>query len=165
RASDHREKGAVNQRVAVDEEESRRRRKRGACGRSGHRPETSERRRAGSIPQGRPTEICWSWRGLKQHRPPSLAGGCRVVLPAVESDADHICSVEALLAGADLELHFLSLGERLEPFHTDGGEVDEDVLTAVLLNEAVPLGVIEPLHLTSGHSRCLRQDESLLHGR
>src|SRR5215831_21281365 len=104
--------------------------------------------------------------GLKT-APPAIAGG-RLQgfdLSAVESDADHVRSVEPFLAGADLELHFLSFGERLEPFHTDGGEVDEDVLTAVLFNEAVPLGVIEPLHLTSGHSRCLRQDESLLHGR
>src|SRR5215831_15766294 len=122
---------------------------------------------AGSVQSHRP----WSRefrasRGLKT-APPAIAGG-RLQgfdLSAVESDADHVRGVEPFLAGADLELHFLSFGERLEPFHTDGGEVDEDVLTAVLLNEAVPLGVIEPLHLTSGHSRCLRQDESLLHGR
>src|SRR5690606_18628604 len=59
--------------------------------------------------------------------------------------------LEPLLRLTNLELHVLPLGERLEPLHRDRGEVDEDVLTVRLLNEAIALGVIEPLHLTSGH--------------
>src|SRR5262245_57662280 len=53
--------------------------------------------------------------------PPAIAGGRLqvFVLPAVESDPNHVCGVEPLLAGADLELHLLSLGERLETLHTD----------------------------------------------
>src|SRR5690606_6616697 len=50
-----------------------------------------------------------------------------------------------------LELHILPFGEGLEPLHRDRGEVHEHVLAVGLLNEAVALGVIEPLHLTSGH--------------
>src|SRR5512143_1846061 len=59
----------------------------------------------------------------KQHRPPLLAGGCRVLwlVEAAALDADDVRGVQALLAGADLELHLLSFGEGLEPLHADGG--------------------------------------------
>src|SRR5437763_1136914 len=67
------------------------------------------------------------------------------------SDADDVRRVKPLVAALDLELDELSLGEGLEALHRDGGEVDEDVLTPLLLNEAIALGIIEPLHLPSGH--------------
>src|SRR5260370_27186219 len=54
------------------------------------------------------------------------------------------------------ELHFLALGEGAESLGLDGGVVAEDVLTAAVLgDEAVALGVVEPLHSSSRHSRRL----------
>src|SRR5215216_6025498 len=73
-------------------------------------------------------------------------------------DALDVRGVEPLRTALDLELHHLTLGERLEAFHRDRGEVDEHVLSALLLNEAIALGVIEPLHLASGHTSCLQRD-------
>ena len=49
--------------------------------------------------------------------------------------------------------HDLTFGESLEAVHRDRGEVDEHVLAAVLFNEAVALGVVEPLHV-AGLARC-----------
>src|SRR5437667_12859210 len=63
--------------------------------------------------------------------------------------------VQPFLASLHLELHDLALGEGLESVHLDGGEVHEHVLAAFLLNEAVALGVIEPLHFSLSHSVCL----------
>ncbi len=57
--------------------------------------------------------------------------------------------MESLRARLDLELDLLTLGERLEPIHRDRGEVHEHVLAPLLLDEAVPLRVIEPLDRAS----------------
>src|SRR5688572_18706157 len=76
--------------------------------------------------------------------------------------ASDVRCVESLFSGTDLELHLLSLGERLESVHLNRREVHEHIFTAFLLNEAVSLGVIEPLHLPSGHSRCLLLGETIL---
>ena len=65
-------------------------------------------------------------------------------------DALHVGGVQSLRAGLDLELDLLPLGEGLEPVHRDRGEVDEHILTSLLFDEAVPLGVIEPLYFPSG---------------
>src|SRR5665213_1548626 len=77
------------------------------------------------------------------------------------SDADDVRGVQPFLSGVNLELHFLALGERLEAVHRDRGEMDEDILTAVLFNETVTLGVVEPLHLPSGHASCLQRGEPI----
>src|SRR5882724_2978719 len=53
----------------------------------------------------------------------------------------------ALRAGLDVELHFLALLQGLEAAHVDGRKVGEEVLVrAVHGDEAVALGVVEPLH-------------------
>src|SRR5690348_340890 len=84
--------------------------------------------------------------------PATRAGGSRIGFSSrVDSDALHVRGVESLGARLDLELDFLSFGERLEAVHRDRRKVDEHVLAPFLLNEAVPLGVIEPLHFPSGH--------------
>src|SRR3982751_6504982 len=75
----------------------------------------------------------------------------RMADEAPSSDADHVRRVKPLVAALDLELDELSLGEGLETLHRDGGEVNEDVLPSLLLNEAIALGIIEPLDLPSGH--------------
>src|SRR5207249_5985974 len=45
----------------------------------------------------------------------------------------------------DLELHTLTFGQRLVAVHRDRGEVDEDVVATLTLNEPVTLLVREPL--------------------
>src|SRR5919197_5808259 len=58
-------------------------------------------------------------------------------------DVRGLCALGAL---HDLELHALTLGQRLVPVHRDCGEVDEDVLPTLTLDEPVALLVREPLH-------------------
>src|SRR6185312_14464274 len=64
----------------------------------------------------------------------------------------HVGGVESLVAGADFELDLLSFSERLEAVHGDCGEMHEDVFAALLFNEAITFGIVEPLHFPSGHS-------------
>src|SRR5262249_4035782 len=54
----------------------------------------------------------------------------------------------------NFELHLLPLGEGAETVRLDRRVMAEDVFTAaVLRDEAVALGVVEPLHSSSRHSR------------
>src|ERR1041385_2452802 len=71
--------------------------------------------------------------------------------------------MKPLLAGVDFELHLLAFGETLEAVHLDRGEMDKHIFSVVLFNEAVSLGVIEPLHLPSCHARRLLRGDSLPH--
>src|SRR5687767_11651312 len=88
-------------------------------------------------------------------------GGGRTYGRGSSGDALHVRRVQSLVAGADLELDFLSLGERLEPVHLNGGEVYEHVFAAFLFDEAITLGVIEPLHFPYGHASCLQRSLSI----
>src|ERR1700675_975996 len=54
--------------------------------------------------------------------------------------------LSALGALHDLELNSLTLGQRLVPLLRDGGEVNEDVLATLTLDESVALLVRKPLH-------------------
>jgi hypothetical protein len=95
---------------------------------------------------------------LSETAPPAermLAGGGRTVEALNDSDLRHVGRVQALFSGTDFELDFLSFCECLEPVHLDRREVYEYIFAAFLLNEAVAFGVIEPLHLPSGHASCL----------
>src|SRR5690349_3954695 len=67
------------------------------------------------------------------------------------SDADDVRGVQPLLARLDLELHGLALCERLEAVHPNRREMHEHVVAGLLLDEAVPLRVVEPLHASLGH--------------
>jgi hypothetical protein len=91
------------------------------------------------------TACQYEWQAVRDWAQRSFAG----------SDANDLGGVQSLRASLNLEFDFLPLGQGFEPFHCDRGEVYEDVLSAFLLNEAIPLGVIEPLHFPSGHSSCL----------
>src|ERR1041385_7413498 len=84
----------------------------------------------------------------KQNRRP-IARAAVVEADSSSGDARHVGRMKPLLAGVDLELHFLAFGETLEAVHLDRGEMDEHIFSVVLLNEAISLGVIEPLHLPS----------------
>jgi len=77
-------------------------------------------------------------------------GKAALDLLAVANHKDH----GALGALLDGELHLLALFEGLEAFALDGGEVDEHVVPAVAADEAVALGVVEPLD---------RADDALRH--
>src|SRR5256884_6102895 len=74
-------------------------------------------------------------------------------------DANHVRGVQPFVASLYLELHHLPFSERLEAVHLDGREVHEHVLAALLFNEAVALGIIEPLHLSLSHSFCLLRSQ------
>src|SRR5207302_1048057 len=54
--------------------------------------------------------------------------------------------LRALGALHNLERHALAFGPRLVAFHANGREVDEDVIAALALDEAVALLVGEPLN-------------------
>ncbi len=87
----------------------------------------------------------------------------RSVVEASRSNANNVRSVESFVSRLDLELDFLPFREGFEPVHRDGREMHEDILATLLLNEAIAFGVIEPLHLPSGHASCLLRSESILH--
>jgi hypothetical protein len=92
-----------------------------------------------------------------------LAAKCRVLqvarLFASAGSPEH----KEIQDGLNLELDDLAFSKRLEAVHLDRREVDEDVLARVLFNEAITLGVIEPLDLPSRHARCLLRGGSRPH--
>ncbi len=59
--------------------------------------------------------------------------------------------MKPLVPGLDLELHLLPFLKGFEALRLNGREVDEYVFTAVLGDEAVSLGIVEPLHSPLGH--------------
>jgi hypothetical protein len=60
-------------------------------------------------------------------------------------DLGDVFSLEAFGALADLKLDKLAFVQRLVAVHLDGGEVNENILARLALNEPVPLGSVEPL--------------------
>jgi len=60
--------------------------------------------------------------------------------------------LQALRAFGDLELDLVALGEALEALGLDGAVVDEDILTALDLDEAVTLRIVEPLDRALCHT-------------
>src|SRR5262249_40686349 len=67
------------------------------------------------------------------------------------SRATHVRRLKALRTLRDVEVHTLSLGERLEALALNGGEVYEDVLATLLGDETETLRVVEPLDRTCSH--------------
>ena len=63
----------------------------------------------------------------------------------------HVRGLIPLRAPHDLEGHFLSRRQGLEPVSLDGREMNEHVLPALLFDESVPLSGVEPLHSTIWH--------------
>src|SRR5690348_16807634 len=66
--------------------------------------------------------------------------------PTGSLDGLDVRGLRALRALHNLERHFLALGQRLVAVHADRREVDEDVVAALALDEAVALLVREPFH-------------------
>src|SRR5207248_8117812 len=79
----------------------------------------------------------------KRERAPS---GARIPIGSGKGLARlDVRSLQALVALHDLELDLLTLGQRLVAFPCNRREVDEDVLPALALDEAIALLVREPL--------------------
>src|ERR671929_1067555 len=68
-----------------------------------------------------------------------------LLVPKGKLNRLHVRGLSALGALHDLELDLLSLGQRLVAVHRDRGEVHEDVLATLTLDEPVALLVREPL--------------------
>src|SRR5689334_17793533 len=86
-------------------------------------------------------------------RPHPRTPACLLAFPSGALAHDHLAHIlrgRPLLALDQIKLDRVALGERLEPIPLNGAVVDEAVLvTAVRCDETKPLGVIEPLHLSS----------------
>src|SRR5262249_51710141 len=76
--------------------------------------------------------------------------GARRQMPTRLHLAD-VRSLKALGPPGDLELDPVALDQALEALSLDGAEVHEHVLAVLLGDEAVPLRVVEPLHVTLSH--------------
>jgi hypothetical protein len=64
--------------------------------------------------------------------------------------ANFFC-LEALLTLGHLELHALPFGQAAEAIGLDGGVMDENVLTALALDETKTFGIVKPLHCSLFH--------------
>src|SRR5262249_29896249 len=89
-------------------------------------------------------EIGIGWDTPQRMRPPF--GGLVTRVPKGKLDRLDVRGLRALRALHDLELNSLTLGQRLVSLLRDGGEVDEDVLSTLALDESVALLVRKPLH-------------------
>src|SRR5207249_7513981 len=63
----------------------------------------------------------------------------------------NVRGLETLGAACHLELHLVAFRQTLEPLRDDRAEVDEDVLAALLRDEAATLRIVEPLDSTLYH--------------
>jgi hypothetical protein len=63
-------------------------------------------------------------------------------------------SLQALGAAGNFELNRLPVGQRLVPLRLNGGEVDENVLTGLALDESKSLAGIEPLNCSLFSQLC-----------
>src|SRR5207237_4137399 len=63
----------------------------------------------------------------------------------------NVRGLETLGAACHLELHLVAFRQTLEALRGDGAEVDEDVLAALLGDEAEALRIVEPLDSTVCH--------------
>src|SRR5579864_3321976 len=64
----------------------------------------------------------------------------------VHSGRDYVLSLPALGALGHVELHGLALLKALEASRLDRGEMHKNVFASLPADEAVALGVVEPLH-------------------
>src|SRR5262245_48153161 len=73
-------------------------------------------------------------------------------------DLDDVLGLQPLRPFDDVKAHSVTFGQGAESLGDDRGMVDEDVRTMLAHDEAVPLGVVEPLHGTLlRHTGCSLQ--------
>src|SRR5690606_17240990 len=63
-----------------------------------------------------------------------------------QSECGNVFGLQAFLALDDGEFHLLSLGQGAVSLATNGTVVDKHISAALTLNEAIALGIVEPLH-------------------
>src|SRR5262249_55252361 len=76
------------------------------------------------------------------------------------SDLPDVGRLQPLRASRDLELDLISLAQALEALGLDGAVVDEDVLAALLGDEAESLRIVGPLPSSLCHARTLSSGSS-----
>src|ERR671910_819456 len=81
----------------------------------------------------------------KREGPPSGSPSLSSIPKEVLGGGRDVRRLGALGALDDFELHALTFGQRLVALHRDRGQVDEDILATLTLDEAVTLLVREPL--------------------
>src|SRR3989338_6297995 len=93
-------------------------------------------------------------RGGADTEAPAPCGTCAPVkrTDARSADLADVRGLETLGAFLDFELHFVTFGQRAEPFRRDRRVMHEDVRATILLDEAETLRVVEPLHLALRHT-------------
>ena len=64
----------------------------------------------------------------------------------VRLEAGHVLRLQALRALADFKFNGLSFVERFVSIHLNRGEMDENILAGLALDESVALAGVEPLH-------------------
>src|SRR5262249_38499471 len=89
--------------------------------------------------------------GARQGR--NRAGPRRIPGPGgtARLDLTDVRGLELLRAPRHLELDSIALGQALEALGLNGAEMHEHVLAILLRDEAIPLRVVEPLHVTLSH--------------
>src|SRR6266496_2040929 len=87
----------------------------------------------------------------KVKRPAGESGGPSSVPRGRLGFAD-VRRLQPLRAFGDFELDLVALGQALEALCLNGAVVDEDILAALDLDEAVPLRIVEPLDGTLCHT-------------
>src|SRR5205823_7010050 len=68
------------------------------------------------------------------------------------ADLPDVGCLKTLRASGDFDLDLVTFGEAFEALMLESAVVDEHVLAALLRDEAVPLCVVKPLHLTLCHT-------------
>src|SRR5512136_1066160 len=72
----------------------------------------------------------------------------------------HVLGLQAFGACRHLKLYLLAFNELAIPFHLDGAVMHKDIFAAIIgRNEAVALGIVEPLHRSGRHVCCSSQKE------
>src|SRR6267143_114644 len=70
----------------------------------------------------------------------------------VTLDLPDVGCLKTLRAAGHFELDPVTFGQALEALGLDGAIVHEDILSALLSDESIPLRVVEPLHLSLSHT-------------
>src|SRR2546422_9602688 len=92
----------------------------------------------------------WGWRWTEPG--PRVGGPGGTLRGAEPSDFSDVSGLETLGAARDVELDAVALGQGFEALGLDRSVVNEHVLAAVLRDETVPLGLVEPLHSSVCHA-------------
>src|SRR5215510_5454963 len=77
-----------------------------------------------------------------------------------ELNLANVGGLQPLGSASHVELEGLTLGQRLEPFALNRGEMHEDVFAVLLGDEAETLRFVEPLHGATSHLQLLADGQT-----